>query len=176
MIVNEKYIQEDHQSIADFLMKTEGISKTMLGQFFGQQDQLSQSILKQYCALLDFREMLIDDALRLLLERFRLPGEAQQIDRIIVTFAHVYYQDNPLAFDSEDTTYILAYSAIMLNTDLHNSFAETSKKMTKSQFTKNNMQICKSLRKEFLEQMYDRIAKQQFQCKADYIETLYNRL
>lgn len=35
MIINEKQVSDDHKSIADFLVRTEGISKTVLGQFFG---------------------------------------------------------------------------------------------------------------------------------------------
>jgi len=75
--------------------------------------------------------------MRELLEAFRLPGEAQQIARITETFASIYFASEPgrWAYDrktysfsdptlaeikSEDAVYVLAYSVIMLNTDLHN--------------------------------------------------------
>ena len=52
--------------------------------------------------------MTLDEALRLLLSRFKLPGEAQQIDRIVKIFADVYHKDNPSVFPDVDTPYILA--------------------------------------------------------------------
>lgn len=58
--------------------------------------------------------------MRELLESFRLPGEAQQIARITETFAEVYFASKPADVKSQDAAYVLAYSVIMLNTDLHN--------------------------------------------------------
>jgi brefeldin A-resistance guanine nucleotide exchange factor 1 len=58
--------------------------------------------------------------MRELLEAFRLPGEAQQIARITETFASIYFAAGPAEIKSEDAVYVLAYSVIMLNTDLHN--------------------------------------------------------
>ena len=62
----------------------------------------------------------MSDALRELLESFRLPGESQQIARITETFAEVYIASKPAEVKSQDAAYVLAYSVIMLNTDLHN--------------------------------------------------------
>jgi hypothetical protein len=50
---------------------------------------------------------------------FRLPGEAQKIDRIMEKFAEKFCKNNPNIFASADVAYVLAYSVIMLNTDLH---------------------------------------------------------
>lgn len=75
--------------------------------------------------------------MRELLETFRLPGESQQISRITETFAEIYFASEPgLCFcftwkhcrsryllaeiKNQDAVYVLAYSVIMLNTDLHN--------------------------------------------------------
>ena len=76
--------------------------------------------------------------MRELLEAFRLPGEAQQISRITETFAEIYFASGPgmsyagsaehlVSFfcrtaevKSQDAVYVLAYSIILLNTDLHN--------------------------------------------------------
>jgi brefeldin A-resistance guanine nucleotide exchange factor 1 len=74
--------------------------------------------------------------MRELLEAFRLPGEAQQISRITETFASIYFASEPgelylnlfqlraelllVEIKSEDAVYVLAYSVILLNTDLHN--------------------------------------------------------
>lgn len=59
-------------------------------------------------------------ACRLFLTGFRLPGEAQKIDRLMEKFAEQYLSCNPEAFKTADVAYVLAYSVIMLNTDAHN--------------------------------------------------------
>ena len=43
---------------------------------------------------LDFRELPFVDALRLFLQSFRLPGEAQKIDRFMLKFAERYMAGN----------------------------------------------------------------------------------
>jgi brefeldin A-inhibited guanine nucleotide-exchange protein len=50
--------------------------------------------------MLEFRELDFVDALRLFLQSFRLPGEAQKIDRYMLKFAERYIAGNsqtPLA-------------------------------------------------------------------------------
>ena len=42
----------------------------------------------------DFHELKFDAAIRLYLESFRLPGEAQKINRIINAFGHHYFNHN----------------------------------------------------------------------------------
>lgn len=80
-------------------------------------------------------QKVISDAMRELLESFRLPGEAQQIDRITETFAKVYNAANPLDVKTADAAYVLAFSIIMLNTDLHSP--QVRKRMTFEDYTKN---------------------------------------
>ena len=63
---------------------------------------------------------LTQHALRTFLSGFRLPGEAQKIDRLMEKFAERYVNCNPEAFKSADVAYVLAYSVILLNTDAHN--------------------------------------------------------
>ena len=58
---------------------------------------------------------------RTFLSGFRLPGEAQKIDRLMEKFAERYVSCNPESFKSADVAYVLAYSVIMLNTDAHNA-------------------------------------------------------
>jgi len=48
----------------------------MLGKFFGSPEGVNQEVLLEFCKLLDFVGVEFDEALRLLLSRFTLPGEA----------------------------------------------------------------------------------------------------
>lgn len=74
-----------------------------------------------YVDQIDFNGMDFVAALRYLLSKFRLPGEAQKIDRIMEKFAGRYVENNKHLdiFASADAAYVLAYSIIMLTTDLH---------------------------------------------------------
>jgi brefeldin A-resistance guanine nucleotide exchange factor 1 len=55
-----------------------------------------------------------------MLATFRLPGEAQQIDRIMENFAKRFFETGPEEIRSADAAYVLAFSVVMLNTDQHN--------------------------------------------------------
>jgi brefeldin A-inhibited guanine nucleotide-exchange protein len=90
---------------------------------------------------MDFSNMPFVTALRTFLQHFRLPGEAQKIDRFMLKFAQRYIQGNTDSFATADTAYVLAYSVIMLNTDQHN--AQVKKRMTKQDFLKNNRYFIK---------------------------------
>jgi brefeldin A-inhibited guanine nucleotide-exchange protein len=66
---------------------------------------------------------------------------------------------NPNAFATADAAYVLAYSVIMLNTDLH-SVKLKGRRMTKEDFIRNNRGINdnKDLPDEYLSSIYDEIA------------------
>lgn len=67
---------------------------------------------------------------------FRLPGEAQKIDRMMECFAQRYCQLNPDIFTNEDCCYVLSFAIIMLNTSLHNP--SVKEKPTVEQFISMN--------------------------------------
>lgn len=50
-------------------------------------------------------------------QSFRLPGEAQKIDRMMEVFAHAFYAANRGPFADADCAHVLAFSILMLNTD-----------------------------------------------------------
>ncbi|XP_077867851.1 brefeldin A-inhibited guanine nucleotide-exchange protein 1-like, partial [Saccoglossus kowalevskii] len=101
------------------------------------------------------------------LDDFRLPGEAQKIDRLMEKFAQRYFETTAYQglFASADTAYVLAYSIIMLTTDLHSS--QVKHKMTKEQYIKMNRGIndSKDLPEDFLSAIYDEIADNEIRMK-----------
>ena len=101
---------------------------------FGNLDCISGAI-----ASLDFSGMDFVQALRQFLQAFRLPGEAQKIDRMMEKFADRFCELNPSVFAKADTAYTLAFSVIMLNTDQHSS--QIKHRMDKPAFIKNNRGI-----------------------------------
>lgn len=144
---------------ARFLLATGELSKTMIGEFLGEGDPNNVAIMHAFVDLMDFSKMRFVDALRRLLQSFRLPGEAQKIDRFMLKFAERYITDNPNAFANADTAYVLAYSVIMLNTELHSDKLKGRPRMTKQEFIKNNRGINdnKDLPDEYLGKIYDEI-------------------
>lgn len=68
---------------------------------------------------LNLHDLDVDDALRVLLFYFSLPGESQQIERIVTVFSEEYCNQNPQTLCG-DSVYLVAYSLIMLQTDQHN--------------------------------------------------------
>jgi golgi-specific brefeldin A-resistance guanine nucleotide exchange factor 1 len=100
----------------------------VLGEYLGHKN--CEPVLRAFVRRFDFSGRRIDEALRMLLESFRLPGESQQIERVMNSFASVYYAAAAASPDgsgdasraaaavaSEDAAFVLAYSIIMLNTD-----------------------------------------------------------
>ena len=58
-----------------------------IGDLLGEPDQRYISILDEFVDALNFTTLDLVEALRSFLSKFRLPGEAQKIDRIISSFA-----------------------------------------------------------------------------------------
>lgn len=72
--------------------------------------------------------------MRSIFKSCKIPGEAQVIDRVVAYFAHVYYTSNSIIKD-ETASYVLAFSIIMLNTDLNSP--QIKSKMSVESYIKN---------------------------------------
>ncbi|KAL5077236.1 hypothetical protein RYX36_016220 [Vicia faba] len=118
-----------------------------------------------YVDSFDFQGMEFDEAIRMFLQGFRLPGEAQKIDRIMEKFAERYCKCNQKVFSSADTAYVLAYSVILLNTDAHNPMVKN--KMSPDDFIKNNRGIDdgKDLPEEYLRSLFEKISRNEIKMK-----------
>uniref|UniRef100_A0A8C5AC36 Cytohesin 3 n=1 Tax=Gadus morhua TaxID=8049 RepID=A0A8C5AC36_GADMO len=84
------------------------------------RDDFNIKVLQAFVELHEFADLNLVQALRQFLWSFRLPGEAQKIDRMMEAFASRYCGCNPGVFQSTDTCYVLSFAIIMLNTSLHN--------------------------------------------------------
>ena len=129
------------REIANFLRYTPMLDKTSVGQFLGSgETELAKSVRIQYIRTFSLENHPMLGALRTFLEAFRLPGEAQQIDRLLQAFASETHQkssDGPM-MATDDVAYLLSFSIIMLNTDLHNPNIKLENKMSLSAFVKQN--------------------------------------
>lgn len=135
MLIEKGFIASDSdKDIAEFLFNNNNrMNKKTIGLLLCHPDKVS--LLNEYIRLFDFSGLRVDEAIRILLTKFRLPGESQQIERIIEAFSSAYcenqdYDPSKISDNAEDdistvqpdadSVFILSYSIIMLNTDLHN--------------------------------------------------------
>lgn len=160
-LLSDGFIKSDSpEDIAAFIISTETLDKSTIGEYLGEGEPHNIAIMHAFVDSMDFTRRRFVDALRQFLQSFRLPGEAQKIDRFMLKFAERYITGNPNAFANADTAYVLAYSVIMLNTDQH-SIKIKGKRMTVEDFIKNNRGINDNanLPDEYLAGIYDEIAQ-----------------
>ncbi|MCC8467517.1 MAG: hypothetical protein LN589_02170 [Rickettsia endosymbiont of Eriopis connexa] len=75
----------------------------------GDNKKVLESFTKQF----DFKEKDYLESLRGFLQSFKLPGEAQKIDRLVESFGTNYYEQNLNGeIKSKDAAYILAYQKL----------------------------------------------------------------
>ncbi|KAH9883841.1 Sec7-domain-containing protein [Xylariomycetidae sp. FL2044] len=119
-------INRDPVSAARFLKETTRVSKAVLGEFLSKKG--NDDYLEAFMGLFDFAGKRVDEALRLLLESFRLPGESPLIERIVTAFAKKYHTLSDEVAD-EDAVFVLTYAVIMLNVDQHSPKLKNAKRM-----------------------------------------------
>jgi brefeldin A-inhibited guanine nucleotide-exchange protein len=160
VLIKDGFIPSDSpEDIARFFLDNDRLDKGALGEFLGEADAENIAIMHAFVDLMDFTKTRFVDALRRFLQSFRLPGEAQKIDRFMLKFAERYITGNPNAFANADTAYVLSYSVIMLNVDQHSKKMK-GPRMTPEDFIKNNRGINDNadLPEDYLRGIYDEIA------------------
>lgn len=164
--------------VAEFMMKEERLDKTQVGDYLGDPDQFNTAVMNAYIDSLDFSSIGILAALRSFLEKFRLPGEAQKIDRLMLKFASRYLDCNPDqdTFANADAAYVLAFSIILLTTDLHNKTIKN--KITKEGYISMNRGINDggNIPEELLLSIFDDISKNEIKMKAGATALLRSRV
>lgn len=178
-LIKNQFLANTPQEIANFLrLYKNSFDPGAIGEFLGEggknkaEEEYWSNIRFRYTRAVSFVEMDIEPALRLYLTGcgFRMPGEAQKINRFVEVFVKAFWQDNSgtanCPFKKEDTVHLLAYAIILLNTDLNNvNLDKKGKKrtrMSKEDFFKQ-LRGCddgNDIDKEYLSRIYDNIAAQ----------------
>lgn len=165
-LIEEGLLQDSPDDIAEFLCKGEGLNKTAIGNYLGEKADLNLAVLAAFVRQHEFTNMLLVSALRQFLWSFRLPGEAQKIDRMMEAFAQHYCDLNPGVFTA-DTCYILSFSIIMLNTSLHNPNVKEKPDVERFISMNRGIHDGSDLPRELLESLYDSIKKEPFKIPED---------
>ena len=148
--------REDGESPARYLIRLEdnirrGLIATVLSQ---SNDEFFKNVLRSYMRGFKFFGEPLDMSIRKLLMIMELPKETQQIDRVLQAFANRYHECNPGVYCSPDEAYFIAFSIIILHTDIFNK--NNKHKMQKQDYTKNTRD--QDVANEILECFYDNIA------------------
>lgn len=174
-LMEQRFLANSSRAVAEFLLARKGLSKQMIGEYLGNlQSPFNQDVL--LCVVQELRliGLDIDQALRKLIHHFRLPGEAQKIERIVERFSQWYCICNPSIvnqFKTVDTVFLIAYAIIMLNTDLHNPNIKPVSKMKLSAFIKNLKGIDrgKDVPADMLSNIYHRILSHELRVGPDHV-------
>lgn len=141
------------------------LSKSELGDLFGEDTVEAKRIYNAFVSKFNVAGLDLDLALRRLLYLFKLPGEAQKIDRVMQVFSKHYYDSNcgensPLKSAKE--AYTLVFALIMLNTDAHTE--NLPKRMSCQEFLDNIRYSTKEgifIDHDYLSDMYYRIVNEE---------------
>lgn len=117
-------------------------------------DAFFATVLRSYMRRFSFFGDPMDMALRKLLMQAELPKETQQIDRFLQAFANRYHECNPGIYSSPDQAYFIAFSLLILHTDVFNK--NNKHKMQKSDYIKNTRG--EGIFDDILECFYDNIS------------------
>ncbi|XP_072040455.1 cytohesin-1-like isoform X2 [Amphiura filiformis] len=166
-LIEQGLLQETPDDVAQFLLKGEGLNKTAIGDYLGERNDFNIEVLEAFVALHEFKDMILVQALRQFLWSFRLPGEAQKIDRMMECFAKRYCETNPGVFESTDTCYVLSFAIIMLNTSLHNPSVRDKPSLERFIQMNRGINEGRDLPEELLKSLYDSIKKEPFKIPED---------
>lgn len=172
-LIKKNFLKDDSpESIAKWLIVTDGLDLAAVGDYLGEGDERNVAVMHAFVDQFDFTRLSIVDALRNFLQKFRLPGEGQKIDRFMLKFAERFVDQNPGVFSKADTAYVLSYSLIMLNTDLHSS--QIKNKMTLQEFLENNAGIDngKDLPEDFMVGLFNEIANNEIKLQSEQHQAL----
>ncbi|CAL8304679.1 unnamed protein product [Merluccius merluccius] len=166
-LVENNLLEWKAESVAEFIYKEEGLNKTAIGNLLGEREEMHVEILKAFVNLHEFSDLNLVQALRQFLWSFRLPGEAQKIDRMMEAFASRYCDCNSRVFQSTDTCYILSFSIIMLNTSLHNPNVRDKPDLQRFFTMNRGIDSGDDLSADLLTKLYESIYNEPFKIPED---------
>ncbi|KAH0793261.1 Sec7 domain containing protein [Histomonas meleagridis] len=149
------------ESIAFLMHHVKGLLGEVIGDYLSRKE--NSQILDEYFNQIDLRTDFVDAMRRSLSGPLYLPGEAQQIDRVVQSFSQCYMRQNPGKFSNDENPYILSFALIMLNSDLHNP--NVQRRMTCQQFiqnTRGSLNDSKDITDNDLAKMYNELKENPF--------------
>lgn len=166
--------RQGNESPAKYLARLEGVvSRGIIASALSKgADPFSAAVLRSYMRSFSFFGDPMDMAIRKLLMEAELPKETQQIDRCLQAFANRYHECNPGIYSSPDQAYFIAFSLLILHTDVFNK--NNKHKMQKSDYLKNTRG--EGIFDDILECFYDNISYTPFIHVEDDLDVTSERI
>ncbi|KAI9713650.1 MAG: hypothetical protein M1812_006622 [Candelaria pacifica] len=153
--INVPERKEDDTPAKYLIRLEEAVSRGVVASVLSKSsDTFSHAALRSYMRGFPFYGDPMDMAIRKLLMEVELPKETQQIDRVLQGFADRYDECNPGIFASPDQAYFIAFSILILHTDVFNK--NNKHKMQKHDYVKNTQG--EGIADDILECFYDNIS------------------
>lgn len=94
-LIRRGFLENTPQGVARFLISRKGLSRQMIGEYLGNlQNSFNMAVLECFAGELDLSGMQVDVALRKFQAYFRMPGEAQKIERLMEIYSQRFCQCN----------------------------------------------------------------------------------
>jgi len=174
-LITKGFLDNSPAAVARFLITRKGLSKQMIGDYLGNiSNSFNMAVLNAFSNEIDLSNSYLDVALRKFQTYFRMPGEAQKIERLMEIFSQRYCVCNPAfvsQLNSMDTIFIMAFAIILLNTDLHTPNLKPEKRMKAEDFIRNLRGIDEGVDPDpvMLNGIYERIKAQEFKPGSDHV-------
>lgn len=147
-LITHDILKRNPASIGGFLRNYRAVlDPVWVGNYLGERGVDDSEIVfmnrvrRKYIEGLDLSELSFVSALRMFLTQggFILPKEAQKIDRLLQSFAEVYFDamGTSSGFTHADTVYFLAFSTLLLNTSVVNPQTK-QQVMTEEEWIRSN--------------------------------------
>ncbi|EDQ89664.1 uncharacterized protein MONBRDRAFT_25239 [Monosiga brevicollis MX1] len=133
-IYNEDLMRRAREQ-AHAMKELSGYTRYDVMRELGGKSDFSDCLRRCYMSLMDFRDLDLVSAMRVLLQRIVLTGEAAEVDRVLYAFTERYHEQNEPDCTA-DAMHVLASATVLLNSDLH-SRNRNGKPMTFRAFTQN---------------------------------------
>lgn len=158
-------------AVARFFRTTPNLDKSLVGEFLGSTKEFELQVLEAYLKTFKMSSDFLG-VLRTFLESFKIPGEAQIIQRVLERFSHHFFEahKDEGVFASEDAVFLLAYATLILHVDNHSE--KIVNKMLESQFKKTlrGTNGSKDFPDEMLSQIYFSVSTTEIKIFEDYFE------
>lgn len=113
--------------------------------WMGDEGILQKDTREAFMKLFTFKGKSILGALRDLCEKLYMKGESQQLHRIMESFSSAWHSMNSdHGFLDANIIYTIAYSLLLLNTDLYAADHTANKKISKSKFVSNALETIRN--------------------------------
>ncbi|KAJ5498606.1 SEC7-like alpha orthogonal bundle [Penicillium expansum] len=148
--------REEIDTPASYLTRLEeALPRGMIAGVLAQSEEEFYKIcLRKHMRTFSYFGDPLDMAIRKLLMEVELPKETQQIDRFVQAFADRYHECNPGIFTAPDNAYFIAFSLLILHTDVFNK--NNKRKMQKADYVK--ISRSEGISEDILECFYENIS------------------